>query len=126
MASARYPKALADGSENFAGYPAASSLRSRPSSPSVVAQTGLRRTGSGYFGGVGCCGEFHLVCPDGPDALIDRPLSRVVMRDIRIMRTGRFTWTPSVGQLGPKSFTLRVTDAAGATVTRNFNVTVVP
>jgi hypothetical protein len=30
-------------SENFARYPAASGLRSR----------------SGYFGGVGCCGELH-------------------------------------------------------------------
>ncbi len=49
MASARRPKALADGSENFARYPAASSLRSR----------------SGYFGGVGCCGELHCDLPKG-------------------------------------------------------------
>ena len=40
--------------------------------------------------------------------------------------TGRFTWTPSVGQLGPRFFQLRVTDAAGATATRTFNVNVVP
>jgi hypothetical protein len=40
--------------------------------------------------------------------------------------TGRFTWTPTVGQLGPRFFQLRVTDAAGATVTRTFNVTVNP
>ncbi|MEI8016455.1 MAG: Ig domain-containing protein [Nitrospira sp.] len=40
--------------------------------------------------------------------------------------TGRFTWTPSAGQVGPRSFALRVTDAAGATVVRNFNVTVTP
>ncbi len=40
--------------------------------------------------------------------------------------TGRFTWTPSAGQVGPRSFALRVTDAAGATVVRNFNVTVAP
>ncbi len=40
--------------------------------------------------------------------------------------TGRFTWTPTVGQLGARSFTLRVTDAAGATVARSFNVTVTP
>ncbi len=40
--------------------------------------------------------------------------------------TGRFTWTPTVGQLGARTFQLRVTDAAGATSTRTFNVTVVP
>jgi hypothetical protein len=40
--------------------------------------------------------------------------------------TGRITWTPTVGQIGPKFFQLRVTDAAGATVTRTFNVTVAP
>ena len=40
--------------------------------------------------------------------------------------TGRFTWTPTVGQLGSRSFTLRVTDAAGATVARTFNVNVIP
>jgi Putative Ig domain len=40
--------------------------------------------------------------------------------------TGRFTWTPSVGQIGPRSFTLRVTDGSGATVARTFNVTVAP
>ena len=40
--------------------------------------------------------------------------------------TGRFTWTPTVGQLGARFFQLRVTDAAGATVTRTFNVTVTP
>jgi hypothetical protein len=40
--------------------------------------------------------------------------------------TGRFTWTPTVGQVGPRFFQLRVTDAAGATVTRTFNVTVAP
>jgi hypothetical protein len=40
--------------------------------------------------------------------------------------TGRFTWTPSAGQVGPRVFQLRVTDAAGATVTRTFNVTVTP
>ncbi|MCG3775643.1 MAG: hypothetical protein JW395_2486 [Nitrospira sp.] len=40
--------------------------------------------------------------------------------------TGRFTWTPSVGQLGPRFFQLRVTDAAGATATRTFNVNVTP
>lgn len=40
--------------------------------------------------------------------------------------TGRFTWTPSAGQVGGRFFQLRVTDAAGATVTRTFNVTVVP
>ena len=40
--------------------------------------------------------------------------------------TGRFTWTPSAGQVGPRFFQLRVTDAAGATVTRTFNVTVAP
>ncbi len=40
--------------------------------------------------------------------------------------TGRITWTPSVGQVGPRFFQLRVTDAAGATVTRTFNVTVAP
>ena len=40
--------------------------------------------------------------------------------------TGRFTWTPSAGQVGPRQFTLRVTDAIGATVARTFNVTVVP
>ena len=44
-ASARRPKALADGSENFTTYPAASGLRSQ----------------SGYFGGVGCCGELHFL-----------------------------------------------------------------
>jgi len=40
--------------------------------------------------------------------------------------TGRFTWTPTVGQLGARSFTLRVTDGSGATVARTFNVTVAP
>jgi hypothetical protein len=33
---------------SFAEYPVASGLRSR----------------SGYFGGVGCCGELYLVCLD--------------------------------------------------------------
>ena len=40
--------------------------------------------------------------------------------------TGRFTWTPSAGQVGLRVFQLRVTDAAGATVTRTFSVTVAP
>ncbi|NWF74166.1 MAG: Ig-like domain-containing protein, partial [Nitrospirae bacterium] len=40
--------------------------------------------------------------------------------------TGRFTWTPSAGQVGPRAFQLRVTDAAGATSTRTFNVNVTP
>jgi len=38
--------------------------------------------------------------------------------------TGRFTWIPSAGQVGSRAFQLRATDAAGATTTRNFNVTV--
>ena len=39
---------------------------------------------------------------------------------------GRFTWTPSAGQVGPRSFRERVTDAAGAFSERTFNVTVAP
>lgn len=40
--------------------------------------------------------------------------------------TGRVIWTPTVGQVGTRSFSLRVTDAAGASVARTFNVTVAP
>ncbi len=40
--------------------------------------------------------------------------------------TGRVTWTPIVGQLGARTFSIRVTDALGATATRTFNVTVNP
>lgn len=40
--------------------------------------------------------------------------------------TGRVIWTPTKGQVGTRSFSLRVTDAAGASVARTFNVTVNP
>lgn len=40
--------------------------------------------------------------------------------------TGRVIWTPTVGQVGTRSFSLRVTDSFGATVARTFNVTVAP
>ena len=40
--------------------------------------------------------------------------------------TGRFTWTPSAGQVGARSFTLRVIDSLGASQLRTFNVTVAP
>jgi hypothetical protein len=56
VASARRPKALADGSENFARYPAASGLRSR----------------GGYFGRVACCGGASSVAM--PVAVRDIPV----------------------------------------------------
>ncbi len=41
--------------------------------------------------------------------------------------TGRFTWIPTVGQVGPRTFSLRVTDAAGASQLRTFSIpTVAP
>ena len=40
--------------------------------------------------------------------------------------TGRFTWIPTVGQVGPRTFSLRVTDSSGGTQLRTFNVTVAP
>ncbi|NOT23884.1 MAG: hypothetical protein HOP22_14345 [Nitrospiraceae bacterium] len=40
--------------------------------------------------------------------------------------TGRVTWTPIVGQVGARTFSIRVTDALGASATRTFNVTVAP
>jgi hypothetical protein len=40
--------------------------------------------------------------------------------------TGRFTWIPSVGQVGARSFSIRVTDAQGASQLRTFNTTVAP
>ena len=40
--------------------------------------------------------------------------------------TGRFTWIPTVGQVGARTFSLRVTDSNGASQTRTFNLTVAP
>ena len=82
-------------------------------------------------------GQLYVYAPFGTDpnlpndtqtfALANPPAGTAPLGTTTINpATGRFTWIPTVGQVGPRTFSLRVTDSSGATQLRTFNVTVAP